>query len=149
MSLDADIILLRRVPLFAELPAEQLRLIAFGAVRLDLVPGQVLFRAGAKADCGYIVSTGKIELSGSAEKREPVICEPGALIGEVALFIETRRPATATALAPSQVIEIDRKLITRMLNEYPQIALKPPCPWNDLSSQPDASRSRIGLEASA
>ncbi len=42
----------------------------------------------------------------------------------MALFIETKRPATATALVPSQVIEIDRKLITRMLNEYPQIALK-------------------------
>jgi CRP-like cAMP-binding protein len=25
---------------------------------------------------------------------------------------------------PSQVLEIDRKLITRMLNEYPQIAVR-------------------------
>jgi CRP-like cAMP-binding protein len=124
MSLDADIALLKRVPLFAELPTEQLRLIAFSAVRLDLVPGQVLFRAGAKADCGYVVSTGKIELAGEGGDDKGVSCEPGALIGEVALFIETRRPATATATAASQVIEIDRKLILRMLGEYPHLAVR-------------------------
>lgn len=48
MSLDGDISLLRRVKLFSELPTEQLRLIAFSAVRLELVPGQVLFRSGPR-----------------------------------------------------------------------------------------------------
>src|SRR5262249_7212216 len=97
----------------------------FSAVRVDLVPGQVLFRAGAKADCGYIVSTGKIELAGaSSDKKDAVLCEPGALIGETALFIETRRPATATAVTASQVIEIDRRLILRMLGEFPHLAVR-------------------------
>ena len=48
MSLDGDIALLKRVPLFGELPTEQLRLIAFSAVRLELVAGQVLFREGGE-----------------------------------------------------------------------------------------------------
>jgi CRP-like cAMP-binding protein len=126
MSLDNDIALLNRVPLFGDLPTEQLRLIAFSAVRLDLVPGQVLFREGSKAACGYVVSNGRLELTAAAgtKPRAVAACEAGALIGESALFIETRRPATATAAIASQVIEIDRKLITRMLNEYPQIALR-------------------------
>ena len=126
MSLDGDIALLKRVPLFGELPTEQLRLIAFSAVRLDLVPGQVLFREGAKAASGYVVSGGKLELTVDEGKKHDVVatCETGALIGEVALFIETRRPATATASVASQVIEIDRKLITRMLNEYPHLAVR-------------------------
>jgi CRP-like cAMP-binding protein len=126
MSLDSDIALLNRVPLFGDLPTEQLRLIAFSAVRLDLVPGQVLFREGTRAACGYVVSSGKLELTVDTGKTPEVVAavEAGALIGEVALFVETRRPATATAVAPSQVIEIDRKLITRMLNEYPHIAIR-------------------------
>ena len=49
MSLDRDIALLSRVPLFAELTTEQLRLLAFSAVRLELSPGQVLFREGTLA----------------------------------------------------------------------------------------------------
>jgi CRP-like cAMP-binding protein len=125
MSLDGDIALLQRVPLFGDLPTEQLRLIAFGAVRLDLVAGQVLFRQAAKASCGYVVSSGKVELAVDEGKGKKVVasCEAGSLIGETALFIETKRPATATAATASQVIEIDRKLITRMLNEYPHIAV--------------------------
>jgi CRP-like cAMP-binding protein len=126
MSLDGDINLLKRVPLFAELPTEQLRLIAFSAVRLELVAGQVLFREGAKAPCGYIVSSGALELAVSEKGAREVVatCEAGSLVGEIALFIETRRPATATAVGPTQAIEIDRKLITRMLNEYPDIAVR-------------------------
>jgi CRP-like cAMP-binding protein len=126
MSLDGDMALLKRVPLFGELPAEQLRLIAFSAVRLDLVPGQVLFREGAKAACGYIVSSGVLELTvGEGKTRElAATCEAGSLVGEIALFIETKRPATATAMIASQVIEIERKLIIRMLNEYPHVAVR-------------------------
>jgi len=126
MSLDGDIALLKRVPLFGELPTEQLRLIAFSAVRLDLLGGQVLFRVGAKATSGYVVSSGALELTVREGERKKVVatCEAGSLIGEIALFVETTRPATATATKPSQVLEVDRKLIVRMLNEYPQIAVK-------------------------
>jgi len=130
MSLDGDIALLKRVPLFSELPTEQLRLIAFSAVRLDLVAGQVLFREGAKATCGYVVSSGVLELTSEegtgadATAKIVATCEAGSLIGEVALFIETKRPATAKAIIASQIIEIDRKLISRMLNEYPHIAVR-------------------------
>lgn len=124
MSLDGDISLLRRVKLFSELPTEQLRLIAFSAVRLELVPGQVLFRSGAKATCGYVVSSGRIELRHDGGREVIAVAEAGALIGEIALFIENKRPATATATVASQVLEIDRELITRMLNEYPTIAVR-------------------------
>ena len=125
MSLESEITLLRGIPLFAELPTEQLRLIAFSAVRLELAEGQVLFREGTKAISGFVVLSGGVELTtGDAQRRKSVAkCDPGSLIGEIALFIETRRPATAMALAPSQVLEIERKVILRMLNEYPEVAL--------------------------
>jgi CRP-like cAMP-binding protein len=125
MSLDGDIALLKRVPLFGGLPTEQLRLIAFSAVRLDLLAGQVLFRAGDRAMSGYVVSSGTLELSVKEGDKSNLLakCEAGSLVGEIALFVETRRPATATATAPAQVLEIDRKLISRMLNEYPHIAV--------------------------
>ncbi len=126
MSLDSDIALIKGIPLFAELPTEQLRLLAFTAVRLELAAGQVLFREGAKANSGYIVSSGGLQLtSGEGDKNRIVAtCEIGSLVGEIALFIETRRPATATAAVASQVLEIERRVILRMLNEYPHIALR-------------------------
>ena len=126
MSLDRDIALFSRIPLFSGLSTEQLRLLAFSAVRLELSPGQVLFREGAAAMSGYVVAFGGIELAvGQGSKRRVLTtCEAGSLIGETALFIENRRPATATAIVSCEVLEIDRKLMSRMLNEYPHVALK-------------------------
>jgi CRP-like cAMP-binding protein len=126
MTLDSDIALFKGIPLFADLPTEQLRLIAFGAVRLELVAGQVLFREGAKALSGFVVLSGAVQLTtGETSLRKTMAtCEAGSLIGEIALLIETRRPATATATAPSQVLEIERKAILRMLNEYPGVAIR-------------------------
>ena len=130
MSLDSDIALLKRVPLFADLPTEQIRLLAFSAVRLDLTQDQVLFREGARANSGYVVSSGGIQLTVGPKRKVVANCETGALIGELALLIETKRPATATAMVASQVLELDRKLILRMLSEYPQVAVK----WREAMS---------------
>jgi CRP-like cAMP-binding protein len=126
MSLDRDIALLSRVPLFSELSTEQLRLLAFSAVRLELSPGQILFREGALALSGYIIAYGGVELTigEGGGKHIVATCETGSLVGELALFVETRRPATGTAIVSTEVLEIDRKLVTRMLNEYPHVAIR-------------------------
>jgi CRP-like cAMP-binding protein len=40
------------------------------------------------------------------------------------LFAEMRRPATAIATRPTDVIEINRALMARMLNEFPELAIR-------------------------
>jgi len=125
MTLDQDIGLFSRVPLFAGLAAEPLKLIAFSAIRLELAPGHTLFRAGTKALSGFVVQEGRVELTTpDGEGRQSLgVYGPGSLLGEMALFVETRRPATATAIEQSAVIEIDRNLMKRMLAEYPDVAV--------------------------
>jgi CRP-like cAMP-binding protein len=126
MSLDRDIALFSRIPLFSDLATEHLRLLAFSAVRTELLTDQILFREGAAAASGFILASGELELSTGIGKSKKVLttCEPGTLVGEIALFIETKRPATATATRVSEVLEVSRGLVVRMLNEYPQVALR-------------------------
>jgi CRP-like cAMP-binding protein len=126
MSLDRDMALLARVPLFSELGNEHLRLLAFSAVRTELNTDQMLFREGSPATSGYVVATGELELSTGQGRNKQVLltCEPGSLVGEIALFVETRRPATATAVKHSEVLEISRAMVVRMLNEYPHVAMR-------------------------
>jgi CRP-like cAMP-binding protein len=123
-NLDSDIELLSRVPLFEAMTTDQLRLLAFSLVRKDLEAGEVLFRKGDKAASGFVVAHGAIELSlgEGAERRVLETCNRGFLIGELPLFIETKRPATATAVSPGMVVELSRQLMLRMLNEFPRIA---------------------------
>jgi CRP-like cAMP-binding protein len=126
MSLDSDISLLSHVPLFSELNSEQVRLLAFSAVHRELRVDEVLFFEGAEALSGFIVASGEVVLSRGEGKAKKVLatCEPGSLVGEIALFIATKRPATATATRLTDVMEINRALMTRMLNEYPHVALR-------------------------
>lgn len=126
MGLDRDIALLSEIPLFDDLSDEQLRLLAFSALRRDLEPGQVLFREGARATSGFVVTAGAVELSAGEDdgRRSLATCTPGTLIGEMALFVETTRRATAAAKGTSEVIEIERRLMTRMLTEYPGVAVR-------------------------
>ncbi|MBN8998837.1 MAG: cyclic nucleotide-binding domain-containing protein [Rhizobiales bacterium] len=126
MALADDIALLMRVPVFSDLAGDHLRLLAFSAIRLELPAGRVLFRADTKALSGFVVVKGEIELTlERGEVRIPVgRYGPGSLLGETALLIETKRPATATAIVDSEVAEIDRTLVRRMLTEYPDVAVR-------------------------
>jgi CRP-like cAMP-binding protein len=126
MSLDSDIALLAHIALFSELNAEQLRLLAFSAVHREIRADEVLFKEGDDAQSGFIVASGEVVLSRGEGKDRKVLatCEAGTLIGEIALFINTTRPATGTAGRLTDVMEINRALVTRMLNEYPHVALR-------------------------
>lgn len=124
MSLDQDIELLGKVPLFSGLSPDSLRLIAFGADHRDVPAGGRLFRRGDAGQSGYLIVTGAIELTtGSGRDRRVVETgKPGTLIGEVALFSETNRPYDATATEASELLEISRQVVQRLLSEYPAVA---------------------------
>jgi CRP-like cAMP-binding protein len=125
MSLESDIAVLREVPLFADLTDDQLRLLAFGAEHRRLREGEVLFRAAARADAGFVIARGDVALQKGAAGREQTVGRfgPGTLIGELALITETRRPVNAVAVTDCDLIRITRTLFHRMLAEYPEIAL--------------------------
>ena len=124
MSIDDDIAFLEGVPTLALLGREPLRIIAIGAESRYVHDGDVLFREGEAADAAYVVQEGSFELASYRSRIhvDPVTVGPGALLGEIALLTETVRLATATAMEPSAVIRIPRKLFLKMLEGYPDAA---------------------------
>jgi CRP-like cAMP-binding protein len=69
---------------------------------------------------GYVVQRGALRINdeGGAE----IVATPSMLIGELALLVEMRRPATATALEYSTVVRISRSLFQRVLESDPAAA---------------------------
>jgi CRP-like cAMP-binding protein len=120
MSIEDDVALLERVPTLRLLGATALRMLAIGSEQRNFERGDLLFNAGDDADAGFIVQRGmfRIEDDGGAE----VIAGPGALIGELALVVAMRRPATAIALQQSSVIRVARSLFQRVLESDPAAA---------------------------
>jgi len=123
MTIEDDIALLESVPSFQKLGREALRVIAIGAESRTLHGGEVLFRQGDAADCGYVVEEGSL-IAVVASGGEPTPLYRGALLGELSLLTETIRPATVTAREPSSVMRITRALFLRMLEGYPDVAAR-------------------------
>ena len=79
----------------------------------------MLFQAGETADCAYVLQRGSFRLDPEKVGEPELIAGPGTLLGELALFTETRCPATATSLEVSMVLRISRAMFVKMLEGYP------------------------------
>jgi CRP-like cAMP-binding protein len=126
MGIEDDISVLERVPTFSVLGRDALRILAIGAENRALSTGEVLFSVGDVADAGFIIQLGSIQLKeGPADGAGPAaIARVGTLLGEFALLTETTRPMTAIAVEPSKVLRISRTLFLKMLEGFPDAAVR-------------------------
>lgn len=124
MSLERDIELLTSVPFFEGISTEAMKLIAFSADPREHGDKARIFSAGEAADGGHLIIDGRVDLL-DERRVPPKVVErlgAGALLGELALIVETRRPVSAVAVGPCRTLFIRRALFRRMLEGHPAIA---------------------------
>jgi CRP-like cAMP-binding protein len=125
MAIEDDINFFEKVPTLSMLGRGALRILAIGAESRYVHSGETLFAVGDDADGGYVVQEGSFRLSPrGGDAVRSIRVGVGTLLGELALFTETRRPVTATALEPSTVLCIPRPLFLKMLEGYPDAAVR-------------------------
>jgi CRP-like cAMP-binding protein len=124
MTIEDDIAFLERVPILRRLGAGALRILAISTESYTVEEGQVLFTAGDIADCAYVVQQGSFSLTSGRLNDAEMIADVGTLLGESALLAETVRPATASAREPSLVLRISRAIFIKMLESYPDAAVR-------------------------
>jgi CRP-like cAMP-binding protein len=125
MAIEDDINFFEKVPTLSMLGRGALRILAIGAESRYVHSGETLFAVGDDADGGYVVQEGSFRLSPrGGDIAKSIRVGVGTLLGELALFTETRRPVTATALEPSTVLCIPRPLFLKMLEGYPDAAVR-------------------------
>jgi len=125
MTLETDVGRLARTRPFDLLPRDAVQLVAFASEKRKLAANDPLFEEGDRADCGYFVLSGAIELSarGRAGDRKRLARE-GALIGENAMLAEVARPCAARASEPAIVMKIPRTVFHRVLEAFPNDAAR-------------------------
>jgi CRP-like cAMP-binding protein len=125
MAIEDDINFFEKVPTLSMLGRGALRILAIGAESRYVHSGETLFAVGDDADGGYVVQEGSFRLSPrGGDAVRSIRVGVGTLLGELALFTETTRPVTATALEPSTVLCIPRPLFLKMLEGYPDAAVR-------------------------
>jgi CRP-like cAMP-binding protein len=138
MSIEDDIALLARVPALNLLGMSALQVLAIGAEQRDYGYGDVLFHQNDIADAGYVIRRGSFRVA--AEGGPEVVVGVGELIGELALIVDMRRPATATALEHSTVVRVSRTLYQRVLESHPEAARRI---RDDLAARTNAAATAI------
>lgn len=91
---------LAALPMFADIPEQDLVTLAAGLRRLRAAAGAVLMRQGDKADSFVIVESGHVEVRhvNSGGRVAVVQLSSGTIVGEIALLRHAPRTATVTAL---------------------------------------------------
>ncbi|HKY94016.1 MAG TPA: cyclic nucleotide-binding domain-containing protein [Kiloniellales bacterium] len=127
MSLDQEVDILRRIPLFANIEPAKLKLLAFTSQRLTYKPGQPLVRQGDLGDAAYILVDGVAEVvleRGGDD--ELVLTELGknAIVGEIAILCDVPRTATVRAKTPLTTLRITKEVFFRLVRDFPEIGVE-------------------------
>lgn len=97
-------------PLFARVPAVNIREMLQRLHRLDLPKGSAVIEEGGRGDRCYFLRSGNAEVTQSCDGQEQVLAQlsMGACFGEEALLSDAPRNATVTLLEDSRVLYLER-----------------------------------------
>jgi CRP-like cAMP-binding protein len=119
--------LLSRIPVFAELGADDLGRVAQVAVPRAFEGQEVIFREGDDSDTCYIVRSGHARaIRQHSDGRMITLARfgPGDIFGELAMFDDERRSATVEALDELSTVAIPGSAMRTLLRRHPEIAVK-------------------------
>ena len=108
---------LKRVPLFADLPDSDLKLLCDMAEEVRLSAGEELFAEGSPGDRAYIVMEGELEVIKASSEREVLlnVLQPAEVVGEMALLENRPRMASVRARTDSALIAIHKEQFDHLL----------------------------------
>jgi CRP-like cAMP-binding protein len=119
--------LLVRCETFTGLPRERLRTLAAHCAELPVPAGRLVFTHGEAADAVYLVVDGTITVFRDKVGRPMQLLArvgAGELLGELCLFDETTRTASARAASDCRLLRIDRAPLLDLLELEPELALR-------------------------
>jgi len=127
MSLDQEVDILRRIPLFANIEPAKLKLLAFTSQRLTYKPGQPLVRQGDLGDAAYILVDGVAEVVLERDGHDDLVLaelSKNAIVGEIAILCDVPRTATVRAKTPLTTLRITKEVFFRLVRDFPEIGVE-------------------------
>ena len=121
-----ELIALKRVPLFSELTLEQLSSIDRLMVTRHYVKGETVFRQGDVGSELFVVLDGEIRIHLDSNGREVTLARqgPNTVLGEMAVFDEQPRSASAEATQETEVRVLRRDRLLAIVHEHPEVMVE-------------------------
>jgi signal transduction histidine kinase len=122
---EADIKLVRSMPLFEDLTEDQLECIKSGEI-VEFPAGTVLMRAEDTQDAFYLTLTGEVQIWRSYDKQDVLMAthKAGSYGGEIPLLLGTPSLATWRVSKTSKMFRLDKEGFWKMLGTCRTVAQK-------------------------
>ena len=118
--------ILRKIPLFASLPLNEIKYLASRLVSYKYPEGHVLFHEGSLEEEFYILLEGEVEILksvGTSDERSLGVRKAVSLLGEMSLFSPGGyRTATVRSLTALNLFKMNRAEFDALLHRQPQLA---------------------------
>ena len=126
MSLEDEVDVLRRIPLFAKVEPSMLKLLAFTSERVVFAKDQELFHQGDSADAAYVIINGSADVLVDAPDGQISVAkvERDAFVGDIAILCDVPRTATVKALSDLETLKILKEQFLELIVEFPVIAVE-------------------------
>ncbi len=124
MACDTEV--LKKVPLFALLDADEVAVLANQVAVRKFVPRQRIYKIGDLGGQGYIVVSGKVQVTTVDEDGQEVIVDesgPGDFFGFASMLEQTPHQTEADAVEESLCVEVDRDDILVLLTRKPDAGM--------------------------
>ena len=125
MSIEQEVEILRRIPLFANVEAAKLKLMCFASERITYKSGQSLFEQGDVGDAAFIIIEGAADVIVTHDA-PLVVAQVGKddIVGEIAILVDIPRTATVTATSELTALKITKDLFFRMVTDFPEMGVE-------------------------
>jgi CRP-like cAMP-binding protein/HEAT repeat protein len=115
------VLILKSIGIFTRLPDPILMEVATLLEELELATDEILFHEGDPGSAMYIIVTGKLRIMAGGK----VIAERGErdFIGEMSLFDDEPRSASAQAARESKLLRLEQEAFMELMANHPDMAL--------------------------
>ncbi len=126
MSIQDEVAVLRRIPLFAHIDAQKLKLLAFTSERIVYEPGQTLFLQGEEGDASFVIIDGQADILVDSPQGPVSVAkvERNAIVGEVAVLCDVPRTATVKAFTRLDTLRVTKAQFLSLLTEFPELTVE-------------------------
>ena len=121
------VLTLKGVPIFAHLQFKELLAVASIAREEAFDAGDVIIRRGERGYTMYLIISGRVRIlshaEGDSEEVQLAALGENDYFGEMALFDDSPRSATAVADGPVTALKIEKREFRDILREYPGVSI--------------------------
>jgi len=124
VSILERILLLREIPIFAELSPEDLKRVAESAHE-EWYPQNInIFHQGDEGNMMFVIVEGRVQVVRDMDGKVQVLAErgPGDFVGEMAIIESAPRSATLHTQTEARVLAIDDETFKGILRERPEVS---------------------------